>query len=254
MDLPIDAGSRRPGRGKNLIYLICCGLAVFSAWLSPNCGLALETIDLSGLAAIENNKLPNHWQPLKFPSIASATNYEVVHDTDHGPVILAQSSSGAGGIARSISVDPRKYQVLNWSWKIEDTLPGSSLVSKSGDDFPARVMISFETEGIGREGLKDNILCYVWASEDSVDSIAVNPLHRHIMTVVAASGNTQSGVWLELSRNIVEDYIRAFSEVPGRITGVALMTDSDNTRSEARAWYGPVWLSTDNDSVQLTAP
>ena len=205
---------------------------------------------LSGLTTVKNNKLPDHWQPLKFPSISTTTNYTIVNDTDYGPVILAESSSGAGGIFRSISVDSRTYPLLNWSWKIEATLPGSSLIHKSGDDFPARVMISFETKGLWRKGLQDNILCYVWASEDPVDSVAVNPIHRHIMTIVAASGTTHRGVWLELSRNIVEDYRRAFSEEPGMITGVALMTDSDNTGSEARAWYGPVWLSADNDPAR----
>ena len=214
-----------------------------------NCQAA-ETIDLIGLTTVKNNKLPEYWQPFSFPTISSTTNYKIVNDPDYGPVVFAQSSSGAGGIYRSISVDPRKFPLLKWSWKIQETLPGSSLHHKSGDDFPVRVMISFQTERTGRKGLRDNILCYVWASEDSVDSVAVNPIHRHIMTVVAASGNTYSGAWLELSRNIVDDYRQAFSAEPGRIIGVALMTDSDNTGSEVHAWYGPAWLK----SVSELAP
>lgn len=252
MARPIDPGSLRTGRGTTLIQIFCCGLVLISALLSPIVALAVEKIDISGLAAVENNKLPEHWQPLTFPSIAAATSYAIVDDTVYGPVILAESSSGAGGIVRSISVDPEKYQVLNWSWKIENTLPGSSLVSKSGDDFPVRVMISFATNDAVLKGSRGNILCYVWASEESIDSIAVNPIHNHIMTVVAASGDTHSGTWLELSRNIVDDYIRSFSAKPGRITGVALMTDSDNTRSETRAWYGPVWLSSVSDPIPST--
>jgi hypothetical protein len=247
MARPINPGNLRTGRGASLSQIFCCGLALISALLSPILALAVERIDISGLTAVENSKLPEHWQPLIFPSIAAATSYEIVEDPVYGPVIFAESSSGAGGIARSISVDPEKYQVLNWSWKIETTLPGSSLVSKNGDDFPVRVMISFATNDAVLKGSRDNILCYVWASEESIDSIAVNPIHKHIMTVVAASGDTHSGTWLELSRNIVDDYRQAFSAKPGRITGVALMTDSDNTRSEARAWYGPVWLSSLSD-------
>jgi hypothetical protein len=89
----------------------------------------------------------------------------------------------------------------------------------------------------------------VWATDESVGSIAVNPMHSHIRTVVAASGSDQRGTWLEMSRNIVVDYLQAFSEEPGTITGVALMTDTDNTGSRALAWYGPVWLSTGNEKM-----
>ena len=206
--------------------------------------LAIERIDLSGLAESEGNQLPPHWQKLNFPFISGATSYQVVNDPIRGPVIRARSSSAAGGIARSISVNPKEYPILNWSWRIEKTLVGSSLVYESGDDFPVRVMISFKAKGPSRlKGLKDNVLCYVWASEDAIDTVAVNPIHRYIMTVVASSGSKHSGTWLELSRNLVEDYKRAFSEEPGMITGIVLMTDSDNTDSEALAWYGPVWLS-----------
>ncbi len=247
MARPIDPGNLGTGKGRSLYQVFCYGLALVFASLAPIGALAVDRIDLSGLTAVEHNQLPEHWQPLTFPSIAAATSYKIVDDAVYGPVIFADSLSGAGGIARSISVDPEKYQILNWSWKIENTLPGSSLIHKSGDDFPVRLMISFATNDLVPKNSRDNILCYVWASEESIDSIAVNPIHNHIMTVVAASGNTHSGTWLELSRNIVDDYRRAFSAKPGRITGVALMTDSDNTRSETRAWYGPVWLSKGND-------
>jgi hypothetical protein len=75
--------------------------------------------------------------------------------------------------------------------------------------------------------------------------VAINPIHSNIQTFVAASGNERRGDWIAMSRNLVNDYRVAFSEEPGTITGLVLMTDSDNTGSEARAWYGPIWLSSD---------
>ncbi len=203
-------------------------------------------IDLSLLSEqLSPNGLPAHWQPLNFPAISAMTSYEVVADELHGPVIHARSSSGAGGIARPLTENPRQFPVLNWHWKIGKTLSGSSLYQEKGDDFPVRLMLSFSSEDSGQ---KDKILCYVWAADDPVDSFAVNPSHDHVMTIVAASGSGKSGSWLELSRNVVDDYVRAFSEQPGMITGVALMTDSDDTDSRVQAWYGPVWLRTDPGS------
>lgn len=241
--LPINLFCRWLGRQRTRGTIFLGVLATLLGTPPAAPVLAIDRIDLSGLAGVEGKQLPQHWQKLNFPSISGATSYQVVDDPVRGPVIRAQSSSGAGGIVRSISANPQQYPILNWSWKIEKTVDGSSLVDEGGDDFPVRVMISFKVEGRGGfKGLRDNVLCYVWASEDAIGTIAVNPIHRHIMTVVASSGNNQSGDWLDLSRNLAEDYKRAFSEEPGMITGVALMTDSDNTGTEALAWYGPVWL------------
>lgn len=48
--------------------------------------------------------------------------------------------------------------------------------------------------------------------------------------------------WLACERDVGADDRQVFGEEPGRLIGVAVMTDSDNTQSQARAWYGPVGL------------
>ncbi|NNK57363.1 MAG: DUF3047 domain-containing protein [Desulfofustis sp.] len=212
-------------------------------------GSAEQRVELGNWASAEDGRLPQHWRLLTFPSISAATRYELVYDPFYGRVIEAQSSAGAGGIGRSLSIDPQKYPILNWSWKIANTIIGSSLSLKSGDDFPVRLMISFESESTKRGGLKDKILCYVWAATEPIGSVAANPSHSHIQTFVAISGNERRGDWLEMSRNLVEDYRTAFSEEPGKITGLVLMTDSDDTGSEAHAWYGPIWLGSEVEAA-----
>ena len=212
---------------------------------------AEQRIDVGIWTSAEDGRLPQDWRVLRFPSISAATSYEVIQDSVYGKVVEAQSTESAGGIGRSLTIDPRKYPILNWSWKIADIISGSSLSDKSGDDFPVRVMISFKSPSTRSRGLKDNILSYVWATTEPVGSVAINPIHGNIQTFVAVSGNEQRGNWIEMSRNLVEDYRLAFSEEPGFITGLVLMTDSDNTGSEAHAWYGPIWLSRD---VQATPP
>jgi len=208
-----------------------------------------QIIDLSsfrsGLSAAE---LPADWEPLNFPKIDSVTRYEVVEDPTYGPVIEAHSDGGAGAIVRPVLIDPRHYPLLSWYWKIDQTLPGSSLVDKEGDDFPVRLMVSFGNSAAGdngftKSGFQDKTICYVWTAADPVDTFAENPHHDSVVTVVAADGSSSSGSWRAFSRDIVKDYKRAFSEEPGMITGVALMTDSDNTGSRITAWYGPISLS-----------
>ena len=43
--------------------------------------------------------------------------------------------------------------------------------------------------------------------------------------------------------DIVADYRRAYGRAPGRLIGVAVVSDSDNTRQIARAWYGDIRLT-----------
>lgn len=237
-----------------MIGRLCASLWICCALLAvPYNTHGDERLDLGNWSSVEDGRLPENWRLLTFPSISAATRYEIVRDPIYGRVVEAQSSDGAGGIGRSLSVDPQKYPILNWSWKIADTISGSSLSHKSGDDFPVRVMISFKSDSASRGGLKDNILSYVWATTEPVGSVAINPIHSNIQTYVAVSGNKRRGDWIELSRNLVDDYRTAFSEKPGTITGVVLMTDTDNTGSKALAWYGPIWLSVDLQSGQQTS-
>ena len=54
------------------------------------------------------------------------------------------------------------------------------------------------------------------------------------------SGPTNVGLWVEESRNIYEDYKKAFGEEPPMINGVAIMSDNDNTKERVVAYYGDI--------------
>lgn len=236
------------------IVSLCALTILMLTWLAPDASRAAEKIDLSELSGpLADNGLPENWKFLKFPSIANQTNYDVVSDEMYGPVFRARSTSAAGGIARSVSADLKTTPILNWIWKIDATIPDSSLTSASGDDFPVRVMVSFAPYGSNPQQGENKILCYVWAANEPLDSFHVNPIHDHILTVVASSGNRQRGSWVRISRNLIEDYRRIFSEEPGKVAGLVLMTDSDNTKSSTQAWYGPIWLSSDGYSSRTLA-
>jgi hypothetical protein len=58
--------------------------------------------------------------------------------------------------------------------------------------------------------------------------------------VVAESGRDRLGRWQHVTRNVYEDYKRAFAEEPGAITAVAIMTDTDNTGENVHAYYGDI--------------
>jgi hypothetical protein len=83
-------------------------------------------------------------------------------------------------------------------------------------------------------------LMYVWCNQREPLSVVRNPRTDRIRKLVLESGPTRLGRWLDYERDVRADFERVFGEPPGALVGVAVMTDSDNTRSTTSAFYGPV--------------
>ncbi len=58
--------------------------------------------------------------------------------------------------------------------------------------------------------------------------------------IVVESGDSRLDRWVSVERNIYKDYLQAFGEEPPMISGVAIMTDTDNTGESATAYYGDI--------------
>ena len=76
----------------------------------------------------------------------------------------------------------------------------------------------------------------------------VGTITRHVLKrmrpdakmIVVESGPQRIGTWVEEERNVYEDYRLAFGEEPPAISGVAIMSDTDNTKERAVAYYGDI--------------
>jgi hypothetical protein len=84
------------------------------------------------------------------------------------------------------------------------------------------------------------VLCYVWDARAPAGSIVHSPFTGRVRLVVAESGPARLGRWLAYERDVAEDYRRAFGAEPPAISGVVVMTDTDNTGESAEAFYGDV--------------
>ena len=83
---------------------------------------------------------------------------------------------------------------------------------------------------------------YIWASHAPLGTIVSNPYTKQTKMIVVKSGKKTLNTWITEERNIFDDYIRAFGEKPPMISGIAIMTDSDNTKEAATAFYGDIQL------------
>lgn len=165
------------------------------------------------------------------------TKYRFVDD-DGRTAVRAIADDAATALYREIEIDLTETPYIQWSWRI-DTLPvgEASERTKAGDDYAARLYIV--REGLfGR--LSAQALNYVWSRAEPVGAAWPNAYIGRARMIAVESGNERTGQWITYHRNVRADWKEVFGETIERIDGVAIMTDTDDTGSQARAFYGMI--------------
>ena len=198
------------------------------------------------------------WEPLTFSRIASHTRYTLVNEAGR-TVLQAQSAASASGLVRTMVIDPTRYPVLTWEWKISNVLEKGDVTRKSGDDFAAQIYITFADDPQRRTFFQRSktaaiklfygvappsaALAYVWGNRAEVGSIHPNAYTDRLRMIVVESGTAHLNQWRWARRDVVADFRHAFGTDPPPISGIAVMTDTDDTGESATAWYGDITLS-----------
>ena len=198
--------------------------------------------------------MPDGWKPLAFKKIPKHTSYEIVKDGGV-TIVKAVSEASASGLIKPVVIDPKEYPIVRWRWKIDNVLQHSDVALKEGDDFPARLYITFEYDpdkvSFGKKlkfkagqavfgDIPIAALNYVWDTKAPIGTIVENAYTDFAKMVIVESGTQKVGMWVDEERNIYEDYKKAFGEEPPMINGVAIMSDTDNTKERATAYYGDI--------------
>lgn len=196
------------------------------------------------------------WSSFTLPG-KRETRYAVVRE-DGRLVVRAEADASASMLRRILQVDPARLGRVEFSWRIDDVIADADLAVAERSDSPVRVVFAFDgdrsrlslrnralfdlAETLSGEPPPFATLMYVWDNHAVPESL----LHGHrtdrVRKIVVESGRARCAQWLHYRRDLVADYRRAFGEDPGRLIGVALMTDADNTGSRAAGRYGEVRL------------
>lgn len=177
------------------------------------------------------------WEPKIFKGI---TDYRLVQENGR-TVVRATSKASASGLIKKLRFDPRKFRYLRWSWKIEHPIAAGDEKSKAGDDYAARVYVVFS----GRFFWQMRAINYIWANQLRKGESIPSAFTADSMMVAVESGSSLAGRWVTEERDLLADYRRLFGGEPREVNAIAIMTDTDNTGSDATAWYGEITLSTE---------
>ncbi len=208
----------------------------------------------AGDAAPAGSVMP--WQHQTFPG-KRKNRYHYVW-RDGRPAMAVQSDQSISALRKVVMQPPEALGRIRFSWKVADLIATADLQQGGQEDSPVRLVLVFDGDrsrlsardamlselarAVTGEELPYATLMYVWSNTLPVGTVVPNRRTDRIRKLVVESGPDGLNRWRDHERDIRADYERVFGEPPGRLKAVALMSDTDNTASSVRAWYGPVQL------------
>lgn len=201
--------------------------------------------------------LPSGWSFYRLAPYKKNTAYRL--ENYKGKTVLsANSRKSASGLAVKLQPQSATDLWLEWEWKAVGQIPKADNAIRYADDAPLRILVAFdgnksklplkeqltfEMAGMlsGRE-MPYATLMYIWAGNSPLDSVVDNTFTSRVKMIAVDSGWQHTGKWRKHARDLSADYRTAFGEEPGDVIGVALLTDTDNTKSQVRALYGDIEL------------
>jgi hypothetical protein len=236
-------------------WAACLGVAVLT--LSACSSLPPSTPKLA-------SQVPATWQPedqLKWESVKIpgklATEYSLVRLNNRNK-LKANAQSSASMLRQDLHIEPERLNALSFSWQIQKLIADADMSQRETEDSPVRLVLAFDgdrsqfsaknamlselSHAVSGKPMPYATLMYVWCNHRPVNSVIHNPRTDRIRKIVIESGPQRVNQLISYQRNIKADFEKAFGEAPGALIGIAIMTDTDNTRSHAQAWYGPISL------------
>lgn len=201
--------------------------ALVSLLVLTGVALAVHTVHVLDLPNISD------WKQERF---SGETRYDVV-TIDGKPYVKAVSKASASGLVRKIDIDLTKSPYMNWSWKIDNILSDVDETKKSGDDYPARVYVVISG---GFFFWRTRAISYTWTSKEPKGSVWPNAFTDNATMVAMQSGDELLGQWVTEKRNVLEDIKNLLDLDTTEINAVAIMTDTDNSKQSATAYYGNI--------------
>lgn len=186
--------------------------------------LPLETFEGDQLLTF-----PANWQ-VRGDAEEAAKIYKVAEENgNHFLHARAVGQSVQVGLARPF--ESSHYPFLSWRWRVEQLPAGADERAKHANDSAAGVYVLFDSHVLPRA------IKYVWSSSLPVGTRLQSPAYWWGKTVVLRSGPAEDGTWHQETVNIYEDYKKLFGREPGKVEGIGVLTDSDNTQTRAEADY-----------------
>ena len=178
---------------------------------------------------------------LKVRKVKGKTTY-TVGSNDNGNYLKAEAEGKASGLGKELKINLLKTPFINITWKVEKDLSGIIENSKKGHDYAARVFVVKKT---GTTALSNRAINYVFSSNNSVGNNWPSPYTKKSIDYVLSTTKDHHNQWITVKANVREHFKKLHDLDVSELTGVAIMTDTDNSKLKAISYYQNIYFSSE---------
>ncbi len=161
---------------------------------------------------------------------------------ENGNYLKAVADNAASGLGKKLTIDLNSTPFINFTWKIEKDLKGINEKSKKGHDFAARVFVIKKT---GATALSNRAINYVFSSNENIGDNWPSPYTKKSIDNVLSTTNENFNEWVTVKANVKEDFKKFHDLDVNELDGVAIMADTDNSKSKSISYYQNIYFSAD---------
>ena len=169
----------------------------------------------------------------------SNTIYTVGYDKN-GNFFKAIANNAASGLGKEIKIDLNKTPFINITWKIEKDLSGIKENTKKGHDYAARVFVIKKT---GATPLSNRAINYVFSSNSNIKDNWPSPYTKKSIDSVLSTTKINMNEWVTVKANVKDDFKKFHDLNVDELDGIAIMSDTDNSKLKAIAYYQNIYFS-----------
>ena len=163
-----------------------------------------------------------------------------VGSNENGNFLKAVADNAASGLGKELKIDLNKTPFINITWKIENDLPGIKENTKKGHDFAARV---FAVKKTGATPLSNRAINYVFSSNNEIGFNSPSPYTKKSIDNVLSTTKNNFNEWVTVKANVKEDFKRFHDLDVNELDGLAIMSDTDNSKMRAVAYFQNIYFS-----------
>ena len=164
----------------------------------------------------------------------------LVGSNENGSYLKAIADNAASGLGKKVLIDLNKTPIINITWKIEKNLDGIKENTKKGHDFAARI---FAIKKTGATPLSNRAINYVFSSNSEVGQSWPSPYTKKSIDNVLSSTKDNLNKWVTVKANVKKDFKKFHNLDVNELDGLAIMSDTDNSKLKAIAYYQNIYFS-----------
>ena len=212
---------------KNILLLLCLSLLFTNNVYSQN----IEVFSFT----------EEELKTLKVKKIKKFTEYQIGSNAN-GNFLRAKAEGQASGLGKEIKINLDKTPFINITWKVENNLNGINEKSKKGHDFAARVFVVKKT---GITALSNRAINYVFSSNEDIGENWNSPYTKNSIDYVLSTTKITDNEWITVKSNVKNDFKNLHNLDVNEIDGVAILTDTDNSKMKAVSYYQNIYFSSE---------